>query len=105
MEITIIFKRAGPGFWTAAAFVGKAYAACSTAPDRATAAAKARALAEQLVRTGQLTPLDPTAARLGGRAKVPHFSMCVSLSKPHALVQGAQLLALNLPHVGAEAAA
>jgi hypothetical protein len=85
--------------------VGEAYAACSTTTDRDTAAAQARALAEQLVRTGQLAPINPSAARLGGRAKVPHFSMCVNLSKPHALAQGAQLLALNLPLVGGEAAA
>jgi hypothetical protein len=91
MEITLIYKQSGR-YWTAAAFLGGAFAGCSTNLDRQQAGEKARALAEHLVQHGQLSPVvAPEAARLGGRAKVGRFSLAVHIGRqPFGVLQAAQ---------------
>jgi hypothetical protein len=98
MEITLIYKQSGR-YWTAAAFLGKAFAGCSTHIDRQQAGENARALAEHLVQHGELSPIvAPEAARLGGRAKVRGFSLALHIGRqPLGVLQAAQLAALAAP--------
>jgi hypothetical protein len=97
MEITIIYKQSGT-YWTAAAFVGGAFAGCAVSGNKQQAGNQARALAEHLVLDGQPTSLDPEAARLGGRAKVGSFSVQLNVTRqPLGIMQAAQLAALAVP--------
>jgi hypothetical protein len=107
MEITVLYRQSG-SFWTAAAFIGESCAGIACCSDKALAGQQARAYAETLAAAGPLQPLDSAAARLGAPAKLsaptklagPGFGLYVSArtSWRAAVVQAAQLAALDVPH-------